>query len=79
MAVKRIISRLYALQNMLPVFIAKKRTEERRFAEMDAGTSDMFRIANQMKRPENQDILGDNCVRNDEGNLAVRDDDKKLA
>ena len=60
------------------MFKAKKGTGESRFAEVEAGTTDIFRIAKQMKR-ENQDILGDNCARNEEGNLAISDDDNKLA
>lgn len=39
---------------------------------MEVGTTDVYLIAKQMKR-ENQDILGDNCLRNDKGNLAISD------
>ena len=40
---------------------------------MKARKTDIFRIAKQMKM-ENQDILDDNCGRNDEGDLAVGDE-----
>ena len=40
--------------------------------------SEIFRIARQM-RDENQDIVGENCVFNDAGDLCIKDKDKMLA
>ena len=56
----------------------KKRAEESRFKDVEAGKPAIFGIAKQM-RWDNQDTVGDNCVKNDLGNLTVTDDDKKVA
>ena len=38
----------------------------------------MFKIAKQMKKT-NQDVVGEKCIRNDEGNLASTEEEKKLS
>ena len=40
--------------------------------------NEVFKIAKQMKKT-NQDVVGEKCIRNDEGNLASTEEEKKLA
>ena len=44
------------------VYAAKKTAEEQRFVDLRSGKTDVFKIAKQMRR-ENQDVIGDNCVK----------------
>jgi hypothetical protein len=48
------------------------------FQEINPNGSDIYRLANQMRR-ENQDVSGEKPVRNDAGELALGIDDKKAA
>ena len=41
-------------------------------------TKNIFRVAKKMCT-ENQDIIGDKCIRSDAGNLSLDDESKKLA
>ena len=60
------------------VYAAKQEAEKSRFKDIDPSSDDVYRIAKQMKR-DNQDVVGDMCVRNDAGELALDNDAKKKA
>ena len=60
------------------VYHAKKAAEEEKFACLEDKPAEMFRLAKQMKR-ENQDVVGEKCVLNDDGEMAFSDDSKKGA
>ena len=60
------------------VYAAKKRAGESKFSDVNKGMQDVFCIAKQMKR-ENQDIIGDCYVRDDHGMVALSDEAKKKA
>ena len=55
---------------------AKKESEEKKCKNMKLGNDTVFRIASQMRKT-NQDVVGDKCIRNDDGELSVSDDAKK--
>ena len=57
---------------------AKRRAEERELQDIRGGKDNIFRIAKQMRR-QNQDVIGDKCVRNDLGEMALDDEAKKVA
>ena len=59
------------------VYRAKKRAEERELQNVTEGKDNIFRIAKQMKR-ENQDVIGDKCVRDDDG-VTAHDEAKRKA
>ena len=61
------------------VYAAK--AERNRFADAlrrEDQRNEVFKIAKQMKNT-NQDVVGEKCIRNDEGNLASTEEEKKLA
>ena len=60
------------------VFRAKKEASDQKFSNLDDNDklSYVFKTARKMKG-ENQDIVGDKCVKDDDGNIAY-DDDSKL-
>ena len=58
------------------VYTARKTAEEERFADLRAGKTDVFKIAKQMRK-ENQDVIGDKCVMNDAGNLSIDKESKR--
>ena len=60
------------------VWLAKAQASEETFKAVDSQGSNIFRIAKQMER-ENQDIVSENCVFNDAGELALTDDQKMSA
>ena len=63
------------------VYQAKCESERKRFGEIerrDDQKNEVFKIAKAMVKT-NQDIVGEQCVKNDEGKLAVTNDDKKQA
>ena len=60
------------------VWLAKSAASGEAFKLDDPQGSNIYRIARQMKR-ENQDIVGENCVRNDQGELSLTDDAKMKA
>ena len=60
------------------IYLAKKRAEERELQNVSEGKDNIFRIAKQMRR-QNQDVIGDKCVRNDLGEMALDDEAKKVA
>ena len=45
---------------------------------MDADESGIYRLANQMDCT-NQDVFGENCIRNDASEIALNDDEKMNA
>ena len=55
------------------VYLTKKAASEAR-----SKLNNVFKIARKMKS-ENQDIVGEKCVRNDQGNIVYDDDAKLLA
>ena len=60
------------------VYTAKKTAEENKFADLKPGMNDIFKIAKQMRK-DNQDIIGDKCVKDDSGNLSTDIEAKKAA
>ena len=63
------------------VYVARREAESRRFANVqgrEEQRQEVFRIARQCVS-ENQDVVGESCVRNDRGDLATTDDDKTEA
>ena len=60
------------------VYHAKKTAEEAKFACLEDKPAELFRLAKQMKR-ENQDVVGEKCVLNDDGEMTFSNDSKKGA
>ena len=63
------------------IYKAKTEAEKARFTDIlrrDDEKNEVFRIAKQMAKT-NQDIVGEKCIRNDEGVLATSEQDKKDA
>ena len=62
------------------VCIAKKKAQEEKFSQLGSSDSKnfMLRLAKRMKC-ENQDTVGDKCVKNDEGCLTYNDSVKLKA
>ena len=50
------------------VYTAKKTAEEKKFSDLKPGMDDIFKIAKQLRK-DNQDVVGDKCVKDDSGNL----------
>ena len=57
---------------------AKSDAEAEVFKNLDPQGNDIYRIARQMDRT-NQDIVGEKCIRNDNGDMAFSDKDKMKA
>lgn len=53
------------------VYLAKKKAEYQRLSEFKE--KDVHRIAKQMRR-ENQDAVGDKCIKDDSGSLTLDDE-----
>ena len=62
----------------LAVCQAKQEASLADFSDIDPKGDKVFRIAKQMMR-ENQDVMGEKCVKNDEGKLALTPEAKKAA
>ena len=60
------------------VWLAKSAASVETFKAIDTQGSNIYRVAQQMNR-ENQDIVGENCVKNDAGQLSLTDEDKMKA
>ena len=60
------------------VWLAKSRAEKEVFDPLSTNDDDFYRLAKQMDR-SNRDVVGENCVRNDAGEVALSDDDKMKA
>ena len=60
------------------VWLARSEAEAETFKNLDPQGNDIYRLARQMDRT-NQDIVGEKCVRNDAGELALTDADKMKA
>ena len=60
------------------VWLAKSEAEKEVFSEVKTNGDGIFRIAKQMDR-ERQDVVGEPCVRNDKGELALTDEEKMAA
>ena len=61
--------------NELFGLLAKSRAEKEVFDPLSTNDVDFYRLAMQMDR-SNRDVVGENCVRNDAGEVALSDDDK---
>ena len=46
------------------VYTAKKTSEEKKFSDLKPGMDDIFKIAKQLRK-DNQDVVGDKCVKDD--------------
>ena len=44
------------------VYTAKKTAEEKKFSDLKPGMDDIFKIAKQLRK-DNQDVVGDRCVK----------------
>ena len=62
----------------LAVYQAKQEASLADFSDIVPKGDKVFRIAKQMMR-ENQDVMGEKCVKNDEGELALTPEAKKAA
>ena len=60
------------------VYTAKRNSEKEKFTSIKDNKENIFRVAKQM-RTENQDVIGEKCIRGDDGNLSLDDASKKLA
>ena len=60
------------------IWEAKQNAEASKFQDVDSNRDMIYRIVKQM-RAENQDVLGDKCVKDDNGNLSFCDEAKKAA
>ena len=60
------------------VYTAKKTAEDQNLSNLKPGMDDIFRIAKQMKK-DNQDVVGDKCIKDDTGNLSLTTESKKAA
>ena len=63
------------------IYAAKKLAEEQKFANIlcrDDEKLAIFKVAKQMTK-QNQDIVGEKCIRNDDGSLALSDGSKRQA
>ena len=60
------------------VYTAKKTAEEKKFSDLKPGMDDIFKIAKQLRK-DNQDVVGDKCVKDDLGNLSFDNEAKKVA
>ena len=60
------------------VYGAKKEAEESKFRDLKGGNDNIFRIAKQM-RQQNQDVIGEKCIKDDNNNMAFDDETKKVA
>ena len=60
------------------VWLAKSEAEKEEFSKISPNGDGVFRIAKQIDRA-NQDVVGEKCVRNDAGVLALTDEDKMKA
>ena len=57
------------------VYTAKKNAEKEKFASVKYNKENIFRFAKQM-RTENLDVIGEKCIRGDNGNLSLDDTSK---
>ena len=60
------------------VYTAKKTAEGKKFSDLKPGMDDIFKIAKQLRK-DNQDVVGDKCVKDDSGNLSFDNEAKKVA
>ena len=60
------------------IWMAKSDAVKEEFGTVSSDGDGVFRIAKQMDH-RNQDIIGENCVRNNAGELALTDKDKMKA
>ena len=54
------------------VYTAKRNAEKEKVASVKENEENIFRVAKQM-RTENQDVIGEKCIRVDDGNLSLDD------
>ena len=58
------------------MFAAKKKAEKEKMKNIEPDTHIIYHIAKQMKQ-ENKDIVGEKCIRDDNGVLAFNEEEKK--
>ena len=56
----------------------KMTAEEKKFSDLKPGMDDIFKIAKQLRK-DNQDVVGDKCVKDDSGDLSFDNEAKKVA
>ena len=59
------------------VYTAKKTAEEKKFSDLKPGMDDIFKIAKQLRK-DNQDAVGDKCVKDDLCNLSFDNEAKEV-
>ena len=60
------------------VYLAKKKAEKEVFADIEKGADTIYWVAKQLHH-ENQDVVGEKCVFDGNGNMAFNEDAKKIA
>ena len=60
------------------VYTAKKTAEEKKFSDLKPGMDDICKVAKQLRK-DNQDVVGDKCVKDDSGNLSFDNEAKRVA
>ena len=59
-------------------YTAKKTAEEKKFSDLKSGMDDIFKIAKQLRK-DNQNVVDDNCDKDDSGNLSFDNEAQKVA
>ena len=60
------------------VYTAKRNAEKEKFASVKENKENISHVAKQM-RTENQNVIGEKCIRGDDGNISLDDASRKLA
>ena len=58
--------------------LQRRPLKEKKFSDLKPGMDDIFKIAKQLRK-DNQDVVGDKCVKDDSGNLSFDNEAKKVA
>ena len=58
--------------------LQRRPAEEKKFSDLKPGMDDIFKIAKQLRK-DNQDLVGEKCVKDDSGNLSFDNEAKKVA
>ena len=59
-------------------FTQQKTAEVKKFSDLKPGMNGIFKISKQL-RSDNQDVVGDRCVKDDSDNLSIDNKAKKVA
>ena len=60
------------------IYTAKRNAEKEKFSSVKDNKENIFCVATQM-RTDNQDVIRDECIQGDDGDLSLDDSSKKLA